>query len=429
MLCTLLAGCAVPLRRDETYVASELARRTGHRVAPAVDDAQPRVPEGVRLDDGLSEDEAVAIALWNNPAFQEVLAELGFSRADLLDAGLLPNPVLSVLFPLGPKQLEFTLKFPLDVLWLRPRRIALAQLDAAQVAERLVQRGLDLVRDARLAWTDAVFTRARLRIAEQNVELSSRIETLAQTRLSAGDISELEVINTRLSAILTREEALRCTRDHDLAVTRMYGVLGLTTEPAGIALGDVPGDALATPPLAPLVDAALAARPDARAAELAIEAAGERIGLARWQFLALTAALDANAKGSKGFEMGPGIEMGIPLFNRNQGGVSRAEATLVRAMRQYATVRDHIRREVTEASTRLEAATRQVALWNELALPEIEAAVRRAEQAYAAGDVSLLLLLQTSSQQLTIRVRHLEALAELARARAELERSIGQRLS
>jgi cobalt-zinc-cadmium efflux system outer membrane protein len=387
------------------------------------------MPDGVRLDDGLSEDDAIAIALWNNVAFQEVLAELGFSRADLVDAGLLPNPVFSVLFPLGPKQLEFTLKFPLEVLWLRPRRINVAQLDAERVAEQLVQRGLDLVRDARFAWTDAVFAAERSRLAAENAALSDRIEALAQTRLRAGDISELEAINTRMSALLTRDEVLRCMRDDDLAETRMRNVLGLTGDPAPIVLGDLPSPTPPTDPLASLVDAALAARPDARAAELGIESASQRVGLARWQFIALTAALDANAKGSNGFEIGPGIDIPIPLFNRNQGGVARAKAELYRSIRQYAAVRDRIQTEVAEASIRLNAAAAQVVLWNDRALPEMEAAVHRAEQAYAAGDVSLFLLLQTSAQQLAIRVRHLELRAEAARARAEFERSLGQRLS
>ena len=47
----------------------------------------PGLPAGVRIDDGLSRDEAVAIALWNNAAFQVSVSQLGFARADLVDAG------------------------------------------------------------------------------------------------------------------------------------------------------------------------------------------------------------------------------------------------------------------------------------------------------------------------------------------------------
>lgn len=342
---------------------------------------------------------------------------------------MLPNPVFSVLFPLGPKQLEFTAKLPVEALWLRPRRIAVAQLDGERVAERLVQRGLDLVRDARVAWTGAVVANARCRIAEENAVLSDRIEALAETRLGAGDVSELEVMNARMGAILARDEVQRFNHDRRMVELRLRVVLGLPPDGEELRLGDLPAAAARTEPIAPLVEAALAARPDARAAELAIEAAGKRVGLARWQFLALSVAADANGKGSQGFEIGPGLEVGVPIFNWNQGGKARAEAELVRAMRQYATVRERIGLEVGEAYARLNAATEQVALWSARALPEMEAAVNRAEKAYAAGDVSLFLLLQTSTQQLAIRVRHLEALAEAARARAELERSVGQRLN
>ena len=45
------------------------------RVAPC----QHLVPVGVRIEDGLSEDEAVQTALSNNSAFQATLAQLGMA--------------------------------------------------------------------------------------------------------------------------------------------------------------------------------------------------------------------------------------------------------------------------------------------------------------------------------------------------------------
>jgi cobalt-zinc-cadmium efflux system outer membrane protein len=242
-------------------------------------------------------------------------------------------------------------------------------------------------------------------------------------------VSELEVMNARMGAILARDEVQRFARERVIAELHLRLVLGLPPDAEQLQLGDLPGAIAPAEPVAPLMETALAARPDARAAELAVEAAGERVGLARWQFLALSGLVDANGKGDKGFEIGPGIDVGVPLFNWNQGSKARAEAELVRAMRQYATTRERIGAEIAEASARLSAATEQVALWSTRALPEMDAAVDRAEKAYAAGDVSLFLLLQTSTQQLAIRVRHLDALAEVARARADLERSVGYRLN
>jgi cobalt-zinc-cadmium efflux system outer membrane protein len=96
----------------------------------------------VSLDDGVTESEAVATALWNSPSFRATLADLGVARAELIDAGLLRNPILSLLFPVGPKQLEWTLQFPIEAFWQRPRRVAAARLNMQSVAERLVYDAL-----------------------------------------------------------------------------------------------------------------------------------------------------------------------------------------------------------------------------------------------------------------------------------------------
>ena len=94
------------------------------------------VPPGVNVDDGLTPDEAVALALWNNPAFLVTLDDLGFARADLIEARQIRNPVLSLLFPWGPKQFEATLQLPIDAIWQRPRRVKAAQFDADAMAAR-----------------------------------------------------------------------------------------------------------------------------------------------------------------------------------------------------------------------------------------------------------------------------------------------------
>ena len=138
---------------------SEVARLSGIRV-----EGTAPLPPDASIDDGLTSQEAVAIALWNSPSFQATLADLGIARADLVEAGLLRNPVFSLLFPVGPKQLEWTLQFPIDALWQRPRRVAAAQLNAQAVGERLVWDALSLVAQTRTAHADAVIADRRLQL-------------------------------------------------------------------------------------------------------------------------------------------------------------------------------------------------------------------------------------------------------------------------
>src|SRR5262245_35524350 len=147
--CAVCASCAT--RTTTVDLNTALRERTGHTLKPS---EGTTLPPGVVLEDGLTSDEAVAIALWNSPSFQVPLADLGLARADLVEAGMLRNPVLSLLFPWGPKQFEWTLQFPFDALWQRPRRVAAAQLNLDSVSQRLVWDGLTLVADVRNAFAD-----------------------------------------------------------------------------------------------------------------------------------------------------------------------------------------------------------------------------------------------------------------------------------
>ncbi len=150
-------ACATTQAPDRVSVAAAITERAGvdAKGLPARDRKWVE-PPGTSVADGLDINEAVGIALWNNPDFQVALASLGLARADLIDAGLLRNPVFSLLFPWGPKQLEFTLTWPIDALWQRPKRIADARLNAEAVAEQLVGSGLRVVADVRIAFLEVL---------------------------------------------------------------------------------------------------------------------------------------------------------------------------------------------------------------------------------------------------------------------------------
>ena len=167
------------------------------------------MPPDASLDDGVSSQEAVAIALWNSPSFQATLADLGIARADLAEAGLLRNPIFSLLFPIGPKQLEWTLQFPFEALWQRPRRVAAAELNAQAVGERLVWDALTLVAQTRAAHAEALIADRRLQLTIEVTDLVQRLTGITEARLRAGDISELEARSARTTRLACRSSAGR----------------------------------------------------------------------------------------------------------------------------------------------------------------------------------------------------------------------------
>ena len=118
----------------------------------------------------------------------------------------------------------------------------------------------------------------------------------------------------------------------------------------------------------------------------------------------------------------------VPLFNHNQGAIARADAELQRARRQYLTLRDQIVWEVRQAHTRFVQAQQDARNWKERIVPTSKEAVRTSERAYLDGGTSLLLMLENSRKLLTSQIQQVEAEANLRRAAAELERSVGWRV-
>jgi cobalt-zinc-cadmium efflux system outer membrane protein len=423
----LLSGCAVRSVHDASYVSGALEKRTGHELRPAGERAGFELPAGVSLDDGLTEDEAVAIALWNNSQFQADAVALGFARADLIEAGLLRNPILSFLFPLGPKQLEATLNLPLEFFWQRPKRVAAAKLDVERVAEGLVQHGLNLTRDVLVSFADLALAREREAILAGQARFLGETATIAAARFRAGDISGLEETAFRTAAALAEEESLRATREAKVASEKLRSDLGLGLETTTFDLSPLPP--AAGPELNPagLLDAAFAARPDLRAAEIALEAAAERLGWERSKILNLSATLDANGEGKEGFEMGPGFVLELPVLNWNNGKKARAKAEMEQTALQYIAVRQRIAREVNEAHAGYVAARRTLEIAHSEILPEARVAAGRAENAYAVGEISYLDLLAFKRGLLDSELRAAEAEADMRRALAALQSSVGLR--
>lgn len=429
------ASCATsPFTRQR--LADELAHRTSHTLRPEsqhlVATTQPeawsRLPPEVRLDDGLTEDEAVGISLWNNPAFLSDLATLDISRADLVTAGMIRNPIFTMLLPLGPKQLELTALIPIEELWQRPRRVTAAQSEVERVATSLVQTGLDLVRDTRLAFIELTLAKRRESVSEQMLTVRREIARIAYARLHSGDISQMEAQVTSLDVANAEAEQTQLARATAQARENLWLRLGLgqqqlTTEVIASPLASASSESLAAS-----MQRATAHRPDVRAAELAIEVAAARHGWEKSRiFNAVSAVADANGQGVNGFEVGPGLQLELPIFNQNQGGIARAQAELERVVWRYLSVRQQVEGEVRAARLDHEAAQKALQTLNEVVLADAEENISRTRRAFAAGDVSYLAVLDASRQLFDVLMREASLEATLRRSTAQLDRSTGGR--
>lgn len=373
----------------------------------------------------ITADSAAAIAVENNAQLRADLAVIGFAEADLKDAKLfLRNPRLDLLFPLGDKPFELLFNFPIEVFLQRPRRIAVSEAALKQVAKSLLQNGINTARDARLAYADTWQAEQRMQLAAESVALRDRIVKLTAARFRAGDISELDTTAANSDAAAAHELQQRSAADVQVAQQRLFLAMGLPmiTAPLRLAPPTFPPTA---DPLDTLIEKSLAARPDLRAAELAVATATKRAGWERRRYLWLTAQLSSKGIGSNGILTGPGLSVEAPVFNRNQGLIARAEAEVESASRQYLALKQRVAFEVADARAQLEQAQVSYANLRDQVLPPLERAVRLAEDQYQKGDVAYLFVLEQTRAWLDTKQRLIDAQAAILRAQAQLERSVG----
>jgi cobalt-zinc-cadmium efflux system outer membrane protein len=165
-----------------------------------------------------------------------------------------------------------------------------------------------------------------------------------------------------------------------------------------------------------------------RAAELAVEAATLRAKWERSRILTvLSALLSVKGVGDAGIRAGPGVQTQLPIFNRNQGSIARADAEVHRAAIAYVALRDDVELEVRRARTEYVQALESLQRVREAILPAVHDSVKLAERAYTDGDASYLFVLEASRQLYDVEILEAQEAAALRRAAANGEHAIGRK--
>lgn len=385
------------------------------------------------VSDGISEDEAIGIALWNNAQFQADLASISIAHADVIDAGIVSNPLLRYLSPNAGIMASGYINFAFDFLWLRPKRIAAATTEAERIGANMVQRGFALIRDVQLSFTDMQFALDKAAILEENARIRAEMSRLSNVRLRYGEISELEALTFRADSASAVDQSIKAYLDTILQRNRLYTLLGFA--PDTTLSFQLIKDTLLSQKVSrsEYLELAGAYQPELQAARLAIESAGKRLGWERSRILAFTGVLNYQHIDGGGNNkwlpnaFNPGFQIEIPILNRNQGKIARARAEMEQASFQYVALRQRIALDVTEAYNRYEETYKSYETWNNGVIPALEEAVRLVQLTYERGDISYLPVLEALRQLVNGKLRKAEIEAELRRSISQLNYTIGNK--
>jgi cobalt-zinc-cadmium efflux system outer membrane protein len=119
------------------------------------------------------------------------------------------------------------------------------------------------------------------------------------------------------------------------------------------------------------------------------------------------------------------VSVPIPLFKRNAGAIGRASSDLTQSrIEKQVAVRD-TEAQVRSLWQRLESLQIRVDRLNSAVLPKLDENQRLSTISYKTGELGLMQLLLVNRQLLDGRRDYLDALAEYAQTRIELEQTAG----
>jgi cobalt-zinc-cadmium efflux system outer membrane protein len=117
----------------------------------------------------------------------------------------------------------------------------------------------------------------------------------------------------------------------------------------------------------------------------------------------------------------------VPVFNRNQGLIARAEAEVQVGSKQYLALKQRIALEIADARVQLVQAQDALARLLGDIIPPLERASALAQEQYRSGDVAFLFVLEHTRGLVDAKQRVIDTEASIRRAQAQLERSVGSR--
>jgi len=438
MSAALFACAGMERQRGHAEVAKNIKEHLGANTH--WEDGPPQEPDiakwvGSLLEGGLTKDRAIEIALMNNRSLQATYEELGISQADLVQAGLLKNPSLSlhIGFPLSSGQNELTGSLVQDFLdlFMLPLRKRIAQEQFATDVLRVSNEAIQVASRASQEYL-------ALQAAEQLVEMQ---QTIVETTDSASELAQRQFEAGNINALALTEQ----TAFHEQALIdfwreqtellshreRLNVLLGLWGPQTDWKLQDrLPTLPKSDPGLEHVEALAIELRFDIAAARNAVTMLGRAVTMARdfRLFGTIEIGVDGHQDPDGPRVMGPSLRLELPIFDQRQAMIGRLEAQERQAERRLAALSIQARSDVRLARAKLQAARATAGRYDRVLQPLRGKIVDLSQLYYNGMFVSPYQLLMAKQAQTESSRAAVMALRDYWTARAELELAIGRRL-
>jgi outer membrane protein TolC len=383
------------------------------------------------LQQPLSADSAVQIALLNNGQLRASFQALGISEADLVQSGRLPNPRFTLLHAsaAGQYDIEETLTVNVLALLTAPYAHRIEKRRFAEAQDALMVDVLQLAGRAREAYFAALAARESAHYM-LNVKAAAEVGAeLARRMRAAGNWNRLDEARQRGFYTDAALGLLRAQLAESVARESLTQLLGLPEDPARLPLAEhLPELPPAIAELPNVEQTALQNRIDLKMMRTRIDALAEHLHLVKaTRFVNVLEAGPARVRQgprSEPFETGYEVTLEVPIFDSGAARVRKAEAIYAQAVEQYAQAAVEIRSDVRKAYARYRTAYEVAARERDEVLPLRKSISEQDLLRYNAAQISVFDLLADARAEIMAVNDHIQSVRDFWIAKSALDTAL-----
>ncbi|MES1177103.1 MAG: TolC family protein [Myxococcales bacterium] len=411
-------------------------------VAPSASSGAP--PQPGRL--GLTLTQALERFRRQNLKLVAARYELSAVRADVIAAGLLPNPRLALTAGFhihgesdsADQQYSVMLSQGLPLWGRLGASKAAATLTASATEKQFAADTWQLLSELRGAYLTLQLAEARQQVLTAGLADLQRVQGVLDARTAAGANPQYDRLRLEVERGTLRARIAEVELDVADARAALAASIGGAPQPEELAASDaLPEPALDARETTVLVRFALEHRHEIAATRLETGAAEARLRAARKRFIpepelgigyARSMNIPGAPPGSSGGALLAAASIPLPVFDRGQGTIDRQMEQSAAARTRESDWQHTVQREVERAAHAVQMTTVAYRAYREEASHNAETVRRIAEVTYREGRGTILELLDAYSSYLRVEEQALELHGAALSASLELARALGPSL-
>jgi len=365
----------------------------------------------------------------HNPELAMIAQERVLAGAETRVARAYPNPQLEIsagpwrsrLGAPGGTAQSVGIAQLLESPSVRETRAALADHGVTAAEAQVQTARLAIGYQARQAFYELLRRQEEEGLARENEKLLREILGRVSKRVEVGEAPRLELIRAEAEALAARNLAtsafLRAEEARGVLRRLTANALPLQFEARGALPTPSP-----VPPLPSLQSRVLEAHPSLAAAVAERARAGAQIDYERALRYPQPTLRLGESQDPETRQISIGIEFPLPLWNRRDGQIAKAQAVVDLAAAQFEAQRAQLLRELDSAYARMSIAQRLIETFEAGLLRSAESALQVAEAAYRFGERGFLEVLDAQRTLRSVRSDYTQARFDRNAAWLEIER-------